>query len=149
MSAIRKEGKNMKCTNCGTEYQGNACPNCGAVSEIQNYSQQPNYQPQQPSQQPYYQQPQIVINNVNSNTNTNVNQNGGYGAGISSKSKMVTLILAIFLGYLGIHRFYVGKIGSGILYFFTGGLFCFGWIYDIIKVLSGTFRDGAGLPISK
>lgn len=51
----------MKCTNCGTEYQGNACPNCGTVSEIQNYSQQPNYQqpnyqPQQAPQQPYYQQ---------------------------------------------------------------------------------------------
>ena len=62
---------------------------------------------------------------------------------------MVTLILCIFLGVLGIHRLYVGKIGSGLLYMFTGGIFFLGWIYDILKILSGTFTDGAGLPIVK
>lgn len=61
-----------------------------------------------------------------------------------SSRKTIVLILAIFLGYLGIHRFYVGKIGTGIIWLCTGGCFAVGWIYDIIKIASGTFRDGAG-----
>lgn len=62
----------------------------------------------------------------------------------SLKSKTVTLLLCIFLGALGIHRFYVGKTGSGILYLLTGGLFGIGWIIDIIKLIFGTFTDGKG-----
>lgn len=67
----------------------------------------------------------------------------------SPKSKKTTLLLCIFLGYMGIHDFYVGKIGMGILMMFTGGLFFIGWICDIIKIASGTFTDGAGVPIRK
>lgn len=62
---------------------------------------------------------------------------------------MVTLILSIFLGGLGIHRFYVGKIGTGIIWLLTAGCCGIGWIYDIVKVATGTFKDGAGLIISK
>jgi len=60
------------------------------------------------------------------------------------KSKMVTLILEIFLGGLGVHRFYVGKIGTGLIYLFTGALFGIGWIYDLITILTGSFKDSAG-----
>jgi TM2 domain-containing membrane protein YozV len=65
----------------------------------------------------------------------------------SSKSKVVALILCIFLGGLGIHRFYVGKVGTGILYLFTGALLGIGWLIDIIKIATGTFTDGAGVAI--
>ena len=58
-------------------------------------------------------------------------------------------ILAIALGFFGIHRFYVGKIGSSFIWLLTCGGFFFGYIYDIIKVLSGTFKDGNGLPVKK
>lgn len=44
----------------------------------------------------------------------------------------IDFFLCLFLGYLGIHKFYEKKYGIGILYFFTLGLFTFGWIYDCI-----------------
>lgn len=47
------------------------------------------------------------------------------------KAVNLALILCIFLGYLGAHRFYTRKWGSAILYLFTGGLFFVGWIRDI------------------
>ena len=92
-------------------------------------------------QQPYDQQPQpnITINQLEYKQ----------GLSISPKSKIITLILVIFLGFLGIHRFYAGKVGTGIIWFLTAGFFVFGWIYDIIKIASGTFTDGMGFTIRK
>lgn len=46
------------------------------------------------------------------------------------KSKLLAYILWFFLGFLSIHRFYLGKIGSGIIYLLTGQLFGIGWIVD-------------------
>lgn len=48
--------------------------------------------------------------------------------------KNVALILCIFLGWLGVHKFYEGKIGLGVLYACTMGLFSIGWIIDIILI---------------
>lgn len=66
----------------------------------------------------------------------------------SPKSKTVALLLCIFLGILGIHRFYVGKIGSGIIWFLTLGVFGIGWIVDIITIILGKFSDVNGLLIT-
>ncbi|MCL2793448.1 MAG: TM2 domain-containing protein [Spirochaetaceae bacterium] len=65
-----------------------------------------------------------------------------------SKKWLVALLLAIFLGTLGVHRFYVGKIGTGILMILTlGG--CGIWtIIDIILIATGSFKDVDGKPIS-
>lgn len=43
-------------------------------------------------------------------------------------------LLLIFLGIFGVHRFYMGKIFTGLLYLFTGGLFLIGFIYDIVTL---------------
>lgn len=51
------------------------------------------------------------------------------------KDKWVAFLLCFFLGGLGIHKFYEGKIGMGILYIFTVGLFGIGWLVDIIVIL--------------
>jgi hypothetical protein len=63
------------------------------------------------------------------------------GSNISPKNGCVTVLLCLFLGFLGAHRFYTGYIGMGFLYLFTGGLFLFGWIIDLFNILSGFFRD--------
>ncbi len=65
----------------------------------------------------------------------------------SGKSKIVTLLLCIFLVYFGVHRFYTGKIGTGILYLLTGGIFYIGWIVDIIKIATGSYRDSMNRPL--
>jgi TM2 domain-containing membrane protein YozV len=41
------------------------------------------------------------------------------------------LLMFFPLGVFGIHRFYLGKIATGLIWFFTGGLFGFGWLYDL------------------
>ena len=58
-----------------------------------------------------------------------------------AKSKTTALLLCIFLGGFGVHRFYMGRIGSGLLWLFTGCLFGIGYIYDIIKILIGGFAE--------
>ncbi len=65
----------------------------------------------------------------------------------SDKNKIVALLLCIFLGEIGVHYFYVGRIGMGLLYLFTGGLFGIGWIVDIIKIATGSFYDNVGVPL--
>jgi len=66
---------------------------------------------------------------------------------VSEYSGLVALLLCFFLGYLGIHRFYVGKIGTGLLYLVTGGLFGIGWLVDLIVIASGRFRDYYGFRL--
>jgi len=46
----------------------------------------------------------------------------------------VAWILQTFLGYLGIHRFYLGKIGTGLIWLFTGGLVGIGYLYDYLTL---------------
>jgi len=68
---------------------------------------------------------------------------------ISPKSRTITLVLCIVFGILGAHRFYVGRYGLGILYFFTFGVLGIGWLVDIVLACMGVMRDGNDLPISK
>ena len=67
----------------------------------------------------------------------------------SPKSRLITLLLCIFVGGAGIHRFYAGKIGTGILYLFTGGLFGIGWLIDLVKIATGKFTDKNGNVVQK
>lgn len=62
----------------------------------------------------------------------------------SEKSNLVAFLLCFLLGGLGLHRFYVGKIGTAILQIFTlGGLFI--WILvDLIMIIVSKFKDKAG-----
>ena len=62
----------------------------------------------------------------------------------SDKSKTTALILALFLGLIGVHNFYLGRTGAGIGQFFTAGGFGIWTIIDIISIASGKMRDGQG-----
>lgn len=66
---------------------------------------------------------------------------------LSEKSWLTTLLLCIFLGCLGIHRFYVGKTGTGIVWLLTCGCLGIGVIVDIIKIICGNFTDKDGKEI--
>ncbi len=66
----------------------------------------------------------------------------------SDKSRAVALGLCIPLGVFGAHRFYVGKLGTGVLQLFTFGGFGLWWLYDLIMVAGGQFRDGDGRRVS-
>lgn len=59
----------------------------------------------------------------------------------SSKSRIIAFLLCAFFGLIGLHRFYVGKIGTGILWLLTGGLFGIGALVDLIVIIIGGFRD--------
>jgi TM2 domain-containing membrane protein YozV len=62
-------------------------------------------------------------------------------ANISPKSRLVALLLCFFLGALGAHRFYVGKMGTGVLMLLTVGG-CGIWLMiDLIMIIVGAFRD--------
>lgn len=72
-----------------------------------------------------------------------------YVTNTSDKQKGTALLLCClgFLGIGGIHYFYVGRYGKGILFLLTGGMFFFGTIIDLIKIASGGFTDNTGAPL--
>ena len=135
------------CHYCGSAYEGCKCPSCGAAAPQQPTRTPPSAYQQPPAapvppvyQQPIYQQPPVY------------QQQPVYQVPIyqtSRKSRWAAFFLCLFLGVLGIHRFYVGKAGTGILYLLTGGLFGIGWIVDLIVIAAGTFRDGLGYPLMR
>lgn len=75
--------------------------------------------------------------------------NDGMNENISSRDWTTTLLLSIFTGAIGGHRFYVGKMKSAVLMLLTGGG-CGIWaLLDIISVVTGKFTDAEGRVIPK
>lgn len=103
------------CPQCGAPIDPTAteCKFCGEKLAVQQTAQSQPIYVQQP------QQPQVVIQQAAPQQ--------VYVSGINPswpiKSKIAAGILAIFLGGIGVHKFYLGKIGMGILYL------CFCWTY--------------------
>lgn len=128
-----KKGEMKFCQHCAEQIDKDCvvCPKCGKqVGEISNNDKN------------------IIINNNNtSSASASANILGGNI--ISPKSRLITLLLCLFLGILGIHRFYVGKIGTGILMIllmFTGiGEI---WLFiDFLLIVFGAFTDKNGFKI--
>lgn len=108
------------CPRCGEEVDLNAqfCPKCGFAFYQQQYQQ-----PQQPPYAPPYDPTR------------------------SDKDFLTTLLLAIFLGYLGVHRFYTNNTAIGVIQLVTlGG--CGVWVLiDIIMLVTGSYKDGEGKTV--
>ena len=66
---------------------------------------------------------------------------------MSNKSRLAVTLLCFFLGGLGIHRFYIGKIGTGILMLLTFGFFGLWTLIDFIASVAGLMKDKQGLLI--
>lgn len=111
------------CKHCGQRIAEKAviCPMCGCQVEEFN-TPAANNQP-------------IIINNNNNNSSSAAAVAGGMVGG-KPKSKWVSFFLCLFLGYLGAHKFYEGKILSGIIYLFTVGIFGIGVLIDLIAILT-------------
>lgn len=104
------------CKYCGEKvpYDAVVCASCGRqIEELKSQNAAPQ---------------NIVI----TNTNTNTNRNGNFG---KPKNKWLAFVLCLFLGWLGVHRFYEGKIISGIVYFLTLGLLGVGILIDLVALL--------------
>lgn len=109
----------LSCKFCGSEITANVqkCKHCGEWLE---------------------EKPQQAVNVVINNQNNSANN--GF---VSPKSKWVAFILL----FLGLHRFYVGKFFSGILFLATAGGAGLWALVDAISILSGNFKDNCNLPL--
>jgi TM2 domain-containing membrane protein YozV len=67
----------------------------------------------------------------------------------SDKSRGIATALASLLGVFGAHRFYVGKTGTGVLMLCTVGGLGIWYLYDLILVVGGSFRDAEGRLVSR
>lgn len=118
------------CPQCGAPIDPGAseCKFCGEKLAVQQVAQQMVNQQAAPQQQVVYAQPQPQVV---------INQQPVYTTAINPawpvKNKMVAGLLGIFLGGLGIHKFYMGKIGMGILYL----VFCWTYIPAIVGFVEG------------
>ena len=131
----------IKCKECGCEISESAlsCPKCGFELEKTKFCKYCG------EKIPY---DAIIcvkcgrqIENTKENSQININNisnNPLYSdKEMYSKKrvdKIVALLLCIFLGEFGIHKFYEGKIGMGVLYLLTFGLFGIGWLVDIFII---------------
>ena len=131
----------MKCPNCNAEATSAFCPYCGSEMPREKTTTNINDNSSHVTNNYYYvQAPVQEAKNIHKNQIKNET--------LSTKSKGVCFILCFFFGFFGVHHFYVGKIGTGILYLFTCGLFGFGWLIDIFKILANSFTDKNGFRLS-
>ena len=113
--------KDNKCPQCGASIDASAteCKYCGEPI-TPAARQQPAYQQMPPQPQQMYQSPPQQAGN-------------GINPAWPIKSKIVAGVLGILLGSLGIHKFYLGQTGLGILYL----LFCWTGIPSIVGFVEG------------
>ena len=125
----------MFCSKCGAQNIESAqfCASCGQkIGEAapQQQAHAPSQPYGAPQQGQYYNQPPMQ---------------GGY----EQKSWLTAVLLSIFLGYLGIDRFYTGHTVLGILKLLTGGGCGIWWFIDFILYVLDSVKDSNGMPLKK
>jgi hypothetical protein len=137
------------CPNCGSSVAvgESQCPNCHAPQFGGQPPQGFQPPPGAPPQQQYGYPPQGPPSQYGP-PQPQYGQQGPYpNYGPQQKSHTTALLLCFFLGGFGIHRFYVGKIGTGVLMLLTYGLCGIMVVYDFLVLCFGTFRDSNGQPL--
>ena len=81
---------------------------------------------------------------MNSNFQNNNNSTNSLGLEEGEKSQSIAIALWFFLGAIGVHRFYLGHVGIGVLYLLTFGLCGIGWLIDGILFLTGDLKPADG-----
>jgi len=66
---------------------------------------------------------------------------------VSERSRSVALVLGLLGGVFGLHRFYVGRAQSGVAMVLTFGGLGIWWLYDMVTLVAGEFRDADDLPL--
>ena len=89
-------------------------------------------------------QPNTQVTDVETNRTFAASQIPGV---FSDKEYIIALLFSIFLGYLGIDRFYMGQVGMGIGKLLTGGGCGVWWLIDIILIATRSSNDSAGRPL--
>jgi TM2 domain-containing membrane protein YozV len=136
--------ENRQCPSCGAPASGTKCEFCG--TPIPEQKVVVNAPP------PVASGNAAPFNDVQTHLGYAMG-NTQYPAGYMPRSKTTALILAIFLGWIGAHRFYVGKSGTGLLMIVV--VVCslgLGWIWtliDIIMIATDKFVDSNGYALSR
>lgn len=127
----------MKCLSCGATLRQNDrfCPYCGTEAAM------PAPKAETPVIHVHLEQPAVQARTERVYIERTVQPRK------SELSRLVMLLLFLFLGALGVHRFYQGRFGMGVLYLLTGGLCGVGLIVDFFIILVGNPKDKYGLPI--
>ena len=127
------------CKHCGQVIDADCvvCPKCGKQVEDLKTSHPEN----------------IIINNNNnaSSSASAIVNASGYGSMVSPKSWLVTLLLCLFLGVVGGHRFYAGKIVTAIIMILLSltGISEIWALIDLIMIILSKFKDKQGLVIQR
>lgn len=132
----------MRCPSCGANVNGAFCEYCGARMPAERVEAQ-TINAENVVVNNYYQSPAWGHAGRSNSPHSTCSE----GA-VSSKSKLVTLLLLVFLGMFGGHRFYIGSYGLAVVYLFTLGLFGVGWAVDLVLLLLNRLNDRNGLPVS-
>ena len=129
----------MKCPGCGADVKSRFCTYCGRELPHDNAQNVAGDNSQQTIINNYYYGENPATRTVEPAPQQNYYQYNTYNTAPAGKDRIVALILCILLGGIGAHYFYVGRFGMGLLYLFTGGLFGFGWLIDLIRIALGKF----------
>ncbi|MDE6779845.1 MAG: TM2 domain-containing protein [Ruminococcus sp.] len=124
----------MKCPYCGAETRFAKCEFCDSVID-QSFSKTAN--------EAFQDITQNIVQNIT------INKSPIDEASYRKKSVAIILCCLGFFGLGGVHRFYAGHYGTGLLWMFTGGCFGIGTVIDLITIITGNFSDSKEKLITK